>query len=278
MRKKLLIVILFVFILSATGCGQQGAINDSEQEQADASVPEWLESYSEFKNSSTSIYIDSSEEQLSIKEDHIVIPEGNIILVTKEIAGQARKEAGTDQKQIQKIMQLLQETKVLKEEEVPEIETGHWLGLDFDMVFLSAQGDYSLVKVTVRDDHVAAVDILDENGEDEISAYIQSEELVTAILDAAEFRELDPQKFAEVTDIQIIDAGGQAYECPDEEMTQIKGILNGNYKKTDRCQGPFDVYIQLTFQDGEKAEARWCNDGCGILAVEGHYYKFSGKD
>lgn len=125
MRKKLLIVILFVFILSATGCGQQGAINDSEQEQADASVPEWLESYSEFKNSSTSIYIDSSEEQLSIKEDHIVIPEGNIILVTKEIAGQARKEVGTDQKQIQKIMQLLQETKVLKEEEVPEIETGH---------------------------------------------------------------------------------------------------------------------------------------------------------
>ena len=94
-------------------------------------------------------------------------------------------------------------------------------------------------------------DILDENGEDEISAYIQSEELVTAILDAAEFRELDPQKFAEVTDIQIIDAGGQAYECPDEEMTQIKGILNGKYEKQRLSFGNTVLQAAVSYGDGD---------------------------
>lgn len=255
------------------GCGKQEA---SPKADIAASIPEWIASYMEMEQYPETIYLDEESDAFSIENNRLVFPESNLLIVTKKLAGQ-NMEAVTDSKdEMMTVFQLLKEEEVLTEEETVN-PNGKVIDLDYDIVLLTVSGEYILVEFTVFEDHRVLMDITCENEDNSMSVWVKSKKIAEKIKMICGYQDVDLSAMSEIERVEICIADGTTYTLAEEDTKKLADILTDLKEEASLCSGPYDISIK-GIGSGKEWEMSWCNDGCGILAIQGKCYQLEEED
>lgn len=302
MKKKLMLV-CFVILISVNACGKTNTSNTSvkpvettssnntvfdnavsgnadsglvENEDNDLSgdIPEWLSYLAELKQDTGSIYLNEDIDRFELRDNRLIIPESNILIVAAEIGG--RDISGVEQgdNEILDIIRLLKENDVSKEGDMIN-PNAHWLDLYLDVVLLTVDGEYYLIKLSIRDDNRIYARII--QNADLFSFYMNSPELCERIKSISGYLEYDLKTCGNIKDIKVKDSQNNEYTLSEEEIKKMKEILGNTQEKIDICKAPYDIQLIAT-QDGKEIYMKWCNDDCRIIAIEGISYRINEND
>lgn len=293
--KKMILGLLVLTSVVLVGCkqkdtsavdGVQSGNNEisisTTREQEDeftesiSNIPEWITPYAELEQYPETIYLDEVNSSFAIKDGNLLFPETNIIIVSKELAGKDMESITSNKDSILKIIELLKEEKMLSETESTNSEA-NLLGLDFDIVFLTVDGKYALMQYDLFDDNRIFVEITTEENDSSISFWVKSEQLAEKIKTVCGYKKYDVSACDELERIEIYNSDGQTYSFTDEELENFKKILVSLKTEVNLCSGPYDIKIIGKKKDGD-VSMKWCNDGCGILAIEGCCYMLDDAD
>ena len=97
------------------------------------------------------------------------------------------------------------------------------------------------------------------------------------IKDLTEYKELDSISLDSIEKIELSNSKGNLYQFTGNEIEQMQEAIKRAVVKSVDSNCPYD--IKFTFYvNGEKIHAKFCNDNCKILAVEGFYFELEEKD
>lgn len=222
------------------------------------------------------IYLNRENTSFSLNDNHISFPQSAIIAVTKKIAGRDKEIIQDKREDIIDFIYYIENSKILSETETIN-PNAHLLGIDFSVVLLTVDSEHIRVNFSVFDDDRICIYVISDKEENDISFWLKSSEAAGKIKALAEYRELNGIKFDLIEKIELSTDKGESYQFSENEIEQMKGILKrANIKSVDsKC--PYD--IRLTFYvNGEELYAKFCNDSCKLLAVEGHYFELEEED
>lgn len=239
-------------------------------------MPEWMLPYTEIGQLSETIYLNREEISFSVNNNNISFPESTIIIVVKAIAGRDKEAILGKREDIIDFIYLIENSEILSEMETMNSDA-HMLGIDFAVILLTVDSEYVLINFRVFDDDRICMDTISEKPENNISIWIKSSEMAKKIKDLAEYKEFNIDQLDSIEKIELFNDKGNLYQFNETETDQMENILKrANIKAADyKC--PYD--IKLTFYvNGEKVHAKFCNDSCQILAVEGIYLELEEQD
>lgn len=296
MKKKLTVLLSMIMLLS--GCGlsneqykgadqkleeqtkiEAGSLLSEESDTVDNALsimPEWILPYTEIGQLSETIYLNREDISFSLNDNNISFPESTIIIVVKEIAGRDKEAILGKREDIIDFINLIESSEILTEMETMN-SGAHMLGIDFAVILLTVDSEYVLINFRVFDDDRICVDTISEKPENNISIWIKSSEMAKKIKDLAEYKEFNIDQLDSIEKIELFNDKGNLYQFNETETDQMENILKrANIQAADyKC--PYD--IKLTFYvNGEKVHAKFCNDSCQILAVEGIYLELEEQD
>lgn len=296
MKKRLVVLLSMIMLLG--GCGllnEQYKDDDKELEkqtkiEEDSSlseeivaadnalsiIPEWILPYTEIGQLSETIYLNRGDATFSINDYNISFPESTIIIVVKEIAGRDKETIQGKREDIIDFINQIENSEILSETETMNPDA-YMLGIDFSVILLTVDSEYILINFSVFDDDRICMDAISEKPEDNISIWMKSSEIVKKIKDLAGYKELNSVQLDSIERIELFNDKGDMYQFSESEIKQMENILKrANIKSADfKC--PYDIKITF-YVDGEKVYAKFCNDSCKILAVEGNYLELEEHD
>ncbi|MCM1181463.1 MAG: hypothetical protein NC347_14505 [Clostridium sp.] len=292
---KKIMLMCFVILISVSGCGKANTLNTSvepvettssdnadsvlvENEDNDLSgdIPKWLSYLAQLKQDTDSIYLNEDSDQFAVRDNRFIIPESNILIVASEIGGRDISAVEQGNSEILDIIKLLKENEVLKTEDIvnPDVDA-HWMDLYLDVVFLTVDGEYYLMKLSIRDDDRIYVRMI--RNADLFSFYMISPELCERIKSISGYWEYDLKTCGNIKDIKVKDSQNNEYTLSEAEIIKMKEILGNTQEKTDICKGPYDIQLIAT-QDGKEIYMKWCNDDCRMMEIEGISYRLNEND
>ncbi len=297
--KKSLTVLLSIVLLS--GCGlsnekykdidreleEQTKIEESSfvgslseestvEDSALSMIPEWILPYTQMGRSSETIYLNREHTSFFINNNNISFPESTIIIVIKEIAGRDKEAIQDKREDIIEFINHIENAKILSEAETMNLQA-QILGVDFSIVLLTVNSEYILLNFKVFDDDRICIDAISEKAENNINIWIKSSEMAKEIKDLTEYKELDSISLDSIEKIELSNSKGNLYQFTGNETEQMQEAIKRAVVKSVDSNCPYD--IKFTFYvNGEKIHAKFCNDNCKILAVEGFYFELEEKD
>lgn len=297
--KKKISIIIFTLCIVLTGCGKQEELAQepskitateevvdvaddtlAEEETSNldmtGNVPEWIAPYTQLEQYPETIYLDEKNGSFSIVDNQLAFPETNLIIVSKEIAGDERTGITDKKEVIAEVLNLLKKENGLTEDEMVN-PNGKYIHMDFDLVFLSVQGEYALMEFSLFEDNRICVDITSENESSPISFWIKSEIIAEKIKSICDFEKYDLSSCEAMEEVVICGEQGTEYILNEEELDKFRDILSGLKEETSLCSGPYNIIIK-GISANEEISMKWCNDGCGILAVSGYCYQLDESD
>ncbi len=251
-------------------------VESAAEENALSMIPEWILPYTEIGQLSETIYLNREDISFSFNDNNIFFPESTIIIVVKELAGRDKEAIQGKREDIIDFINCIENSEILSETETINTDA-HLLGIDFSVILLTVDSEYVLINFRVFDDDRICIDAISEKPENNISIWMKSSELVKKIKDLVEYKELNSIQLNSIERIELSNDNGDSYQFTESETEQMENILKrANIKSADfKC--PYD--IKLTFYvNGEKVHAKFCNDSCKILAVEGFYLELEEQD
>lgn len=296
MKKRLAVLLSIIMLLGGCGLSNEqykDADKESEEQtkiEKDSSflegsaaeentlsmIPEWILPYTEIGQLSETIYLNREDISFSFNDNNISFPESTIIIVVKELAGRDKEAIQGKREDIIAFINHIENSEILSETETINPDA-HLLGIDFSVILLTVDSKYVLINFRIFDDDRVCIDAISEKPEDNISIWMKSSEIVKKIKDLAEYKDLNSIQLDSIERIELSNDKGDSYQFTKSETEQMENILKrANIKSADfKC--PYD--IKLTFYvNGEKVHAKFCNDSCKILAVEGFYLELEEQD
>lgn len=295
MKKRLVVLLSIIMLLG--GCGfsnEQYKEADKESEEQtkieeDSSfledsaaedntlsmIPEWILPYTEIGQLSETIYLNREDISFSFNDNNISFPESTIIIVVKKLAGRDKAIQGK-REDIIDFINHIENSEILSETETINPDA-HLLGIDFSVILLTVDNEYVLINFRIFDDNRICIDTISEKPENNINIWIKSSEMVKKIKDLAEYKELNSIQLDSIERIELSNNMGDSYQFTESETEQMENILKrANIKSVDyKC--PYDIKL-IFYINGEKVHAKFCNDSCKILAVEGFYLELEEQD
>ncbi|MCM1049398.1 MAG: hypothetical protein NC433_13340 [Clostridiales bacterium] len=225
---------------------------------------------------SESIYLNREDTSFSLNDNHISFPQSAIIAVTKKIAGRDMTIIQDKREDIIDFINSIENSKILSEAETIN-PNAHLLGIDFSIVLLTMDSERIRVNFSVFDDDRICIYVISDKEENDICFWLKSSEAVEKIKALAEYRELNGIKFDLIEKIELSMDKGESYQFSEKEIEQMKGILKrANIKSIDsNCL--YDINF-IFYVNGEELYAKFCNDSCKLLAIEGHYFELEEED
>lgn len=290
MKKRLVVLLSIIMLLG--GCGlsneqykdackepeEQTKIEEDSaaEDNALSMIPEWILPYTETGQLSDSIYLNRENISFSFNDNNISFPESTIIIAVKELAGRDREAIQGKREDMIDFINHIEDSEILSETETINPDA-HLLGIDFSVILLTADNEYVLINFSIFDDDRICIDAISEKPENNICIWMKSSEVVKKMKDLAEYKELNSIPLDSIERIELSNDMGDSCQFTGSETEQMENILKrANIKSADfKC--PYD--IKLTFYvNGEKVHAKFCNDSCRILAVEGFYLELEEQD
>lgn len=287
--KRVLLFVLTLFVL-LTGCGalDEYSVDSSEQERTgettfesheaeadtgESVLPEWLAPYAELGELPKPIYISGDSAEFAI-DTNIRFPECNILCVTREATGDNITVADSESDAVITLVQEIEKAKVITEEQAVNPDA-HLLGYNFSIVLLTSDSDYIHVRLASFDD--GRVNITIEEDENEQTIWVMSLKLVEEMRKLADYEGFDKDMIDNITQAVLVDKNGNRYPLSEEAISRMQAILNRMSETTGDYKCPFDIDIVFDTKD-ESIKAGYCHDSCGILAVQGSYYRLDESD
>ena len=234
-------------------------------------IPEWLMPLSDLNVDDKVLYYEGRGEEFYVDGNKLMIPECNIMIGAKKIDGHDL-EGITINDDVLEIMSLLGENNIIDEKDVHDLD---WVGLSYEIVFLTTNSRYYLMEFTITEQNIAYIRITKDD-DTSFTFFMESSELCDKIKKSAEYKLFDTKKSSEISNIIVI-VDDKNYTLTEKELSIMKKILMDLEQKTMLCQGPYDVSLKADM-NGETVNMKWCNDDCGIIAVEGACYQVSSED
>ncbi len=296
MKKRLVVLLSIIMLLG--GCGfsnEQYKEADKESEEQtkieeDSSfledsavenntlsmIPEWILPYTEIGQLSETIYLDREDISFSFNDNNISFPESTIIAVVKELAGRDKEAIQGKREDIIDFINHIENSEILSETETINPDA-HLLGIDFSVILLTVDNEYVLINFRIFDDDRICINTISEKPENNIIIWTKSSEMVKKIKDLAEYKELNSIRLDSIERIELSNDKGDSCQFTESETEQMENILKrANIKSVDyKC--PYDIKL-IFYINGEKVHAKFCNDSCKILAVEGFYLELEEQD
>lgn len=247
----------------------------TEVESMSVNIPEWMETYAELQQDFESIYLDEEQQDFAIDNQKFVLPESNILLVAKKIAGRDLEAVNNQGEGILEIIKMIKEAEILDESE--SNGDASLIGLDFDIIVLLVDSEYAKLSFDIFNDDRIYISVTGENADSDISFWVKSKELAEKIKMISEYEEYDLKDAEKISAIEVIGSGNKNYTLSEDEVNQMKQIIKNLQNQVNECSGPYDIQL-VANQDNKQIYMKWCNDGCGILALEGRYYLLDEKD
>lgn len=247
----------------------------TEEESMSLNIPKWMETYAELQQDFESIYLDEEQKKFAVDNQKFVLPESNILLVAKKIAGRDLEAVNNQEEGILAIIKMIKEAEILDESE--SNGDASLIGLDFDIIFLLVDSEYAKLSFDIFNDDRIYISVTGENADSDISFWVKSKELAEKIKTVSEYEEYDLKDAEKISAIEVIGSGNKNYTLSEDEVNQMKQIIKNLQNQVNECSGPYDIQL-VANQDDKQIYMKWCNDGCGILALEGRYYLLDEKD
>lgn len=296
MKKRLAVLLSIIMLLGGCGLSNEqykDADKESEEQakiEEDSSfleesaaednalsmIPKWILPYTEIGQLSETIYLNREDISFSFNDNNISFPESTIIVVVKEFAGRDKEAIQGKREDIIAFINYIENSEILSETETINPDA-HLLGIDFSVILLTVDSEYVLINFRIFDDDRICIDAISEKPENNISIWMKSSEMVKKIKDLTEYKELNSIQLDSIERIELSNDKEDSYQFTESETEQMENILKrANIKSADfKC--PYD--IKLTFYvNGKKVHAKFCNDSCKILAVEGFYLELEEQD
>ncbi len=246
------------------------------EDSALSMIPEWILPYTQIGQLSETIYLNREHTSFFINNDNISFPESTIIIVIKEIAGRDKEAIQDKREDIIEFINHIENAKILSEAETmnPQAQI---LGVDFSIVLLTVDSEYILLNFKVFDDDRICIDAISEKAENNINIWIKSSEMAKEIKDLTEYKELDSINLDSIEKIELSNGKGNLYQFTGNETEQMQEVIKRAVVKSVDSNCPYDIKFPF-YVNGEKIHAKFCNDSCKILAVEGFYFELEEKD
>lgn len=295
---KKCMIFLVVMIMLLIGCGlsdqQSGDISEEQkvsqlieenssfleesvgEDNTATMLPEWILPYTEIGQLTENIYLSRENTFFSLKEDNLSFPESNIQIVVKEIAGRDKEVIQNKREELIELINLIEKTEIIDETEI-QSQGASLLGIDLSIVLLTADSEYVLMNFDIFDDNKVRVTTVSENSDNNINIWMKSLELVNKIKIIAEYNESNDIQFTEIDEIELFDNQGNKYQFAENEIKQMVELLKRASVNAAVTDCPYDIKIILCIDD-EKFYAKFCNDSCKLLAIEGVYYQLEEQD
>lgn len=207
------------------------------------------------------------------KTNHIM-PEGDILSMTKNIAGESITFPDDESAAITSLAEEIESADVIEEADAQNPDS-HLLGFDFSIAMQAADGNGISVCLAPFDDGRVSITI--EEKESDQTIWVKSSGLVDQMKQLAGYEPLEQETLGNITGVVIVGSDGAQYPLSEEEVSQMQTMLKHMQETTGDDKCPFDV--DIVFRTKEKdIEAKYCNDSCGILIVQGVYYRLDEQD
>lgn len=287
--KRVLLFVLTLFAL-LTGCGalDEYSVDSSEQERTgettfesheaeadtgESVLPEWLAPYAELGELPKPIFVSGDSAEFAI-DTNIRFPECNILCVTREAPGDEITLADSESDAAIALVEKIEKAKVITEEQAVNPDS-HLLAYSFSIVLLTSDSDYIHLRLEPFDD--GRVNITIEEDENEQTIWVKSLKLVEEMKKLADDEAFDKDMINNITQAVLVDNNGNQYPLSEEAVSRMQAILNRMSETTGDYKCPFDIDIVFDTKD-ESIKAGYCHDSCGILAVQGTYYRLDESD
>ena len=287
--KRVLLFVLTLFAL-LTGCGalDEYSVDSSEQERTgettfesheaeadtgESVLPEWLAPYAELGELPQPIFVSGDSTEFAIGTN-IRFPESNILCVTRETRGDEITLAASESDAVIALVEEIEKAKVITEEQAVNPDS-HLLAYSFSIVLLTSDSDYIHLRLEPFDD--GRVNVTIEEDENEQIIWVKSLKLVEEMRKLADYEAFDKDMIKNITQAVLVDKKGNRYPLSEEAISRMQAILNRMSETTGDYKCPFDIDIVFDTKD-ESIKAGYCHDSCGILAVQGSYYRLDESD
>lgn len=287
--KRVLLFVLTLFVL-LTGCGalDEYSVDSSEQERTgettfesheaeadtgESVLPEWLAPYAELGELPKPISVSGDSAEFAI-DTNIRFPESNILCVTREAPGDDITVADSESDTVIALVQEIEKAKVITEEQAVNPDS-HLLAYRLSIVLLTSDSDYIHLRLDPFDD--GRVNVTIEEDENEQIIWVKSLKLVEEMKKLADDEGFDKDMIDNITQAVLVDKNGNRYPLSEEAISRMQAILNRMSETTGDYKCPFDIDIVFDTKD-ESIKAGYCHDSCGILAVQGSYYRLDESD
>lgn len=287
--KRVLLFVLTLFVL-LTGCGalDEYSVDSSEQERTgettfesheaeadtgESVLPEWLAPYAELGELPKPISVSGDSAEFAI-DTNIRFPECNILCVTREAPGDDITVADSESDTVIALVQEIEKAKVITEEQAVNPDS-HLLAYRLSIVLLTSDSDYIHLRLDPFDD--GRVNVTIEEDENEQIILVKSLKLVEEMKKLADDEGFDKDMIDNITQAVLVDKNGNRYPLSEEAISRMQAILNRMSETTGDYKCPFDIDIVFDTKD-ESIKAGYCHDSCGILAVQGSYYRLDESD
>lgn len=287
--KRVLLFVLTLFVL-LTGCGalDEYSVDSSEQERTgettfesheaeadtgESVLPEWLAPYAELGELPKSIFVSGDSAEFAI-DTNIRFPECNILCVTREATGDDITVADSESDAVIALVEEVGKANVITEEQAVNPDS-HLLAYRLSIVLLTSDSDYIHLCLDPFDD--GRVNVTIEEDENEQNIWVKSLKLVEEMKKLADDEAFDRDMINNITQAVLVDHNGNQYPLSEEAVSRMQAILNRMSETTGDYKCPFDIDIVFDTKD-ESIKAGYCHDSCGILAVQGSYYRLDEAD
>lgn len=287
--KRVLLFVLTLFVL-LTGCGalDEYSVDSSEQERTgettfesheaeadtgESVLPEWLAPYAELGELPQPIFVSGDSAEFAIGAN-IRFPECNILCVTREAPGDDITLADSESDAVIALVEEVGKANVITEEQAVNPDS-HLLAYRLSIVLLTSDSDYIHLCLDPFDD--GRVNVTIEEDENEQNIWVKSLKLVEEMKKLADDEAFDRDMINNITQAVLVDHNGNQYPLSEEAVSRMQAILNRMSETTGDYKCPFDIDIVFDTKD-ESIKAGYCHDSCGILAVQGSYYRLDEAD
>lgn len=217
---------------------------------------------------------ESESQKVETDKANRILPEGDILYMTKDIAGESITLPDDESAAITALVEKIESADVIEEADAQNPDS-HLLGFDFSIAMKAADGSGISVCLAPFDDGRVSITI--EEKESDQTIWVKLSSLVDQMKQLAGYEPLEQGVIGNITGVVIVGSDGAQYPLSGEEVSQMQTILKNMQETTGDDKCPFDV--DIVFHTKEKdIEAKYCNDSCGILVVQGVYYRLDEQD
>ena len=288
MKRVLLFVLTLIVLLTGCGALDEYSVDSSEQERTgettfesheaeadtgESVLPEWLAPYAELGELPKSIFVSGDSAEFAI-DTNIRFPECNILCVTREATGDDITVADSESDAVIALVEEVGKANVITEEQAVNPDS-HLLAYRLSIVLLTSDSDYIHLCLDPFDD--GRVNVTIEEDENEQNIWVKSLKLVEEMKKLADDEAFDRDMINNITQAVLVDHNGNQYPLSEEAVSRMQAILNRMSETTGDYKCPFDIDIVFDTKD-ESIKAGYCHDSCGILAVQGSYYRLDEAD
>lgn len=203
-----------------------------------------------------------------------ILPKGDILSMTKNIAGESITFPEDESNAITALVEKIESADVIEEADARN-PASHLLGFDFLIMLEDADGNAISVCLAPFDDGRVSITIEEKDNDQTI--WVKSSSLVDQMKQLAGYEPLGQETIDNITGIVIVDSNGTQYLLSEAKVSQMQTILKHMQETTGDSKCPFDVDIVFHTKEND-IEAKYCNDSCGILVVQGGYYRLDEQD